>query len=438
MLVQLSDLLDGKVFAQRVFFTNKDLWNMREEIEVSPDAYQRFFHADYDWQQLYIASFFNPMVVIPEIALRVGKNIPKGSGEVMDGCQRVSTGFAFKAGEVALPEIDSLKYWIDKNESHHDLRGRRWRDLPRTAKDTFEEYQMAAQVYKDLTPEQAGWTFVSVLNNTNTLNAQEKRQAISSDMSRTVQQWARLNPLGMFDTTDGITLDYIAGAEHKRLDVDKTLAELCYMLSTDDFLKTGTTGKTIDLFYREQAKDCQNKFPATKITKEVLTFAEQSFKGFPTAKTIALKPWRNYCYLVSKFLKAKITIDPIEFIKVYKTAVKNLKDKSLVQDGLTGTPYELRMRGNSAEDTRVSLEMLELEMSKVNFKQTKLDSKRTFTREEVANAYEEQNGKCAICGEDLGEFNENVHGDHFLLYKDGHPTTPDNCDAVHASCNWRK
>ena len=77
-------------------------------------------------------------------------------------------------------------------------------------------------------------------------------------------------------------------------------------------------------------------------------------------------------------------------------------------------------------------------MSKVSFKQTRLDSKRTFTREEVANAYEEQNGICAICGEHMGEFDENVHGDHFLLYKDGHPTTPDNCDAVHASCNWRK
>ena len=440
MLVQLSDLLDGKVDAnvQRVFFTNQDLWNMREEIEVSPDAYQRFFHADYDWQQLYVASFFNPMVVIPEIALRVGENIPRKSGEVMDGCQRVSTGFAFKMGDVALPEIDALKYWTDKNESVYDLRGNRWKDLPRTAKETFEGYEMAAQVYKDLTPEQAGWTFVSVLNNTNTLNAQEKRQAISSDMSRTVQQWARLNPLGMFDTKDGMTLDYIAGAEHKRLDVDKTLAELCYMLSTDDFLKTGTTGKTIDAFYKEQARDCQNKFPTMKITKDVLKFAEQSFKGFPTAKTIALKPWRNYCYLVSKFLKAKIDIDPIEFIKVYKNAVKNLKDKSLVQDGLTGTPYELRMRGNGAEDTKVALEMLELEMSKVSFKQTQLDSKRTFTREEVANAYEEQNGICAICGEDLGEFNENIHGDHFLLYKDGHPTTPDNCDAVHASCNWRK
>ena len=51
MLVQLSDLLDGKVDAnvQRVFFTNQDLWNMREEIEVSPDAYQRFFHAELEW-----------------------------------------------------------------------------------------------------------------------------------------------------------------------------------------------------------------------------------------------------------------------------------------------------------------------------------------------------------------------------------------------------
>ena len=33
-----------------------------------------------------------------------------------------------------------------------------------------------------------------------TLNAQEKRQAVSSAMSRTVQQWSRFNPLGVFET----------------------------------------------------------------------------------------------------------------------------------------------------------------------------------------------------------------------------------------------
>ena len=138
-------------------------------------------------------------------------------------------------------------------------------------------------------------------------------------------------------------------------------------------------------------------------------------------------------------LKANIKVDPIEFVKVYKTAIKNLKDKKLVADGLTGTPYELRMRGNGAEDTKVALKLLEMEMSKVSFKQTQLDSRRTFTDEEVAHAYEEQKGICAICGEHMGEFDRTlIHGDHFLLYKDGHPTTPDNCDAVHASCNWRK
>ena len=438
--VPLKELLDGEVELKRIFFTNEDLWNNRTDIEVSPDAYQRFFQADEAWQQLYLASFYNPMIVIPEIALRVGEYIPKGLAEVMDGCQRVSTSFAFKENKVSLPNIENLKFWTDPDDNHYDLRNNFWRDLPRPAKEQFDNYQMHAQVYKDITPEQAGFLFVEVLNNSNTLNAQEKRQAISSDMSRQVQEWARLDNHGMFDTkSDNMTLKYIAGAEHKRLDVDKTLAEVCYMLSTDDFLKTGTTGKTIDLFYREQANLYQNDFKTKKFVERVLTQVEHGFKGFTTAKTLALKPWRNYVYLYSKMLKANIKVDPIEFVKVYKTAIKNLKDKKLVADGLTGTPYELRMRGNGAEDTKVALKLLEMEMSKVSFKQTQLDSRRTFTDEEVAHAYEEQKGICAICGEHMGEFDRTlIHGDHFLLYKDGHPTTPDNCDAVHASCNWRK
>ena len=439
MITPLSELLEGNVTSQRIFFTNKDLWNNKPDIAVNPSAYQRNFQAEMKWQQLYCASFYNPMIVIPEIALRVGEGIPNGFlAEIMDGCQRISTAFDFKDNKITLPDdVPELKFWEDKNGGVFDLRNKTYSELPMSAKQAFNNYEMAAQVYQDISPERAGFLFVEVLNNTNTLNAQEKRQAISSDMSRTVQQWARLNPLGMFELV-GKDLKLIAGAEHKRLDVDKTLAEVVYMLSTDDFLKTGTTGKTIDTFYREQARKYQNKFPKKATVKKVLSFVDQSFRSHSTAKTLALKPWRNYCYFVSKFFNNKIDIDPIEFIKVYMTAIRNQKDKSLIFDGLTGTPYELRMRGNGAEDTRVALELLEDEMNKQNFQKVKRDPQRTFTREQVAEAYDDQGGICAFCHSKMPSFGPDIHGDHILMWKEGNPTTPDNCDALHASCNWRK
>ena len=110
----------------------------------------------------------------------------------------------------------------------------------------------------------------------------------------------------------------------------------------------------------------------------------------------------------------------------------------LCADGLDQTPYELRMRGNGKEDTQVTFDLLWKELSLVTYESTTLDKNRTFSREVVREAYYDQEGICAICGTEMPEFGPEIHGDHVLLYKDGNPTTPENCDAVHASCNVRK
>ena len=107
-------------------------------------------------------------------------------------------------------------------------------------------------------------------------------------------------------------------------------------------------------------------------------------------------------------------------------------------EGLSGTPYQLRMRGNGKEDTTSAIDMLWKEMSKVTYKSIQLDETREFTREEVKSSYWDQDQICPICETEMPEFGPEIHGDHVLLYKDGNPTSPDNCDAVHASCNLRK
>lgn len=426
---------------QRLAIAISELRLLEDKIDLSPEAYQRFFLADDKWQSMFMASFFNPEVIIPEVALRLGLMIPKVGilAEVMDGCQRVSTIFRFMNNEVVLPNVDELAEVQAPGEDFtHDIRKKLYKELPLSVRDAFLAYQIQAQMYYNLTPQKAGWYFVNVLNNTNTLNAQEKRQAVSSAMSRTVQQWSRFNPLGVFETVDGNRLKWIAKAEHKRLDVDKTLAEIVFMCSEESFKTKGTTGKVINDFYDTQASMFQTKFNNAVHIEKVLKFVGESMKNHATAKSkIALKPFRNYCYMVSSMMKAKRKIDPIEFMEVYIQAIHNLKNVP-VPKGLTGTPYELRMRGSGAEDTNVALELLWKEMSIITFSSIQLDSKRTFTREEVLDAYTKQNGICAICSMEMGEFGEHIHGDHVLLYKDGNSTTPDNCDAVHASCNVRK
>ena len=433
---------------ERMSFTVGEYWKQKTVIELSPKQYQRYFRADIDWQEQFMKSFFVSDIIIPEIALRFGTGIPVGLVETMDGCQRMSTLITFRENEVCLPNDDELEFVKVKGADYtFDLRGKTYTELPSVVKDSFDNYKLTSMVYYNLTAERAGIIFVEVLNNQNKLEAQEKRQAISSAMSRWVQETARFNPIenntsckSVFQVIDGkpSTLKWLSKAEHTKLGADQCLAEIIYMISSDTWKSQGVTGAMVTKFYKIQAKNFQNEFNS-KLIEKVLIFVNQSMRQVPKAKdTLSFKQFRNYCVMYSEMLKAKVSVDPINFMICYLEAIKNLSDKKLCAEGLSGTPYQLRMRGNGKEDTTSAIDMLWKEMSKVTYESIQLDETREFTREEVKASYWDQDQICPICETEMPEFGPEIHGDHVLLYKDGNPTTPDNCDAVHASCNLRK
>lgn len=441
---------------KRLIFTVAEFWEQSTVIELSPKQYQRYFRADIDWQEQFMKSFFVFDIIIPEIALRFGTGIPVGLVETMDGCQRMSTLIAFRKNLVRLPDDDELEFVEVEGEDYtFDLRGKTYTELPSVVKDSFDKYELTSMIYYNLTAERAGIIFVEVLNNQNKLEAQEKRQAISSAMSRWVQETARFNPIEVHDTKmvngktkqcksvfqviDGnpSTLKWLSDAKHTKLGADQCLAEIIYMISSDTWKSQGVTGNQITKFYKIQAKNFQNEFNS-KLIEKVLIFVNQSMRQVPKAKTLSFKQFRNYCVMYSEMLKAKVSVDPINFMICYLETIKNLSDKKLCAEGLSGTPYQLRMRGNNKEDTQTAIDMLWKEMSKVTYKYVQLDETREFTRKETEEAYWEQDQICLICETEMPEFGPEIHGDHVLLYKDGNPTSPDNCDAVHASCNLRK
>ncbi len=61
---------------------------------------------------------------------------------------------------------------------------------------------------------------------------------------------------------------------------------------------------------------------------------------------------------------------------------------------------------------------------------------RTFDRRVQQAAYEKQNHKCAICGEEF-DF-EQMHGDHIIAWSKGGHSTPDNCQMLCRDCNLKK
>jgi hypothetical protein len=425
----------------RISFTIGELQKLKDKINFSPKEYQRFFRASLQWQEQFMMSFFLRGIIIPEFCFRFGKHIPSLLGEIMDGQQRATTiVLRYLENKFGLPTCAELEFIeIPGCDFTYDCRGKFYKDLPIEVRDYLLDYELSAQVYLDLTPEQAGDIFVNVLNNSTSLNPQEKRQAISSPMSRFVQEKARFKPYPLFETKEkkGNELKWIAKAEHKALDVDKMLAETIYMISSDTYKSKGVGAKALDDFYRTHSRN-QKEFNSKHIDN-VMTFVNQSMRQVPEAKNfIPLKLLRNYCVMVSDLKKAKVKIDPVDFMRCFIKAVINLKDQKLRSKGMTKTPFEMFMNNSSKFDTNSALDALWKEVSKITFYNIQLDSKRTFTREEVQIAYINQEGICAICETEMPEFGPEIEGDHVLLYKDGNPTTPDNCDAVHGSCNRRK
>jgi hypothetical protein len=425
----------------RIDFTMRELLLQSTCINFSPKEYQRYFRASIEFSQQLIKSIFCPNIIIPEMTLRFGSDIPRDyKCEIMDGQQRSTSFKLFYENEFPLPNDDELsEVKLNGDDiTPHDLRGKFFKELSPETRNHFLDYVLTAQVYMDINSVEAGTIFVKILNNSTDLNAQEKRQAIFSEMSSFVQEKSRFAPFKVFETKDNEkTLKYLHKTDHVKLDVDKALAEILYMISSDEYKTKGVTKKSVDNFYIAHASGSK-KFDSRFIDM-IMRFVNQSMRGVPMAKEfIGPKAFRNYCVIYSEFIKSKIKLDPIDFMKTYIDAIINLKDKKLVQKGLGLTPYEIRMRGSGPDDTNKQLEFLKTEMEKLSFQFIKLDENRTFSRDVVKQAYYEQDSICAICGEEMPEFGPDIHGDHILLYKDGHPTTIDNCDAVHASCNLRK
>lgn len=429
----------------RINFTLKDLLMLTTSglINLSPEEYQRYFRATLKFSQQLIKTIFIPKIIIPEMTLRFGCDIPRDyKCEVMDGQQRSTSCKLFYENEYSLPNDEELACvsFDDNDEFTYDLRGKYFKQLPKVARKHFENYVLTAQTYVDISSVEAGELFVNILNNVTKLEAQEKRQAISSSMSRFVQEKSRFKPYPVFKTKDknDMVLQYLIKAKHEKLDIDKHLAELIYMTTTDDYKTKGVTNKCMDNFYISHASRKEKKFNSRHIDT-LMRFGNQALRGVPQAQQILTpKLFRNFCVIVSEHIKEKISLNPINFMNVYIQAVENLSDKSLRAKDLHKTPFQFVNGGTTVTDTVDALNMLRNEMTKIGYEFTELDSERTFSRDVVRKAYYKQDGKCNICGEEMPEFGEDIHGDHILLYKDGNPTIDENCAAVHASCNFRK
>ena len=430
----------GLTFADRADVTLQDLRDNKEIIDFSPHEYQRFFRADLKWQQNLMVSFFasdndNP-ILIPEIALRYHETDDGLFIEVMDGCQRTTTATRFLEGRFELPNNPAISAF-ELNGNVYNLVGMTFPDIQRkypAVADWILTKKIHCQIYVNISDLHAAHIFVTVLNNSNELKPQEKRNAIRSFLSSFIRSTARTNAHELFALeTNGSDCKYVK-ISHKEMDVDKMIAELATMMVFGP--QSGTGAGQVNKLYDDER--FITKFPYKTAIVETLKQALSGINRNPNLKeTFTAKVLRNYLYIVSMMHQQSYKIQPDTFMRLYAAAHAELKIVTAEYKKLTGfskSQYSIRMSGTGGEDTTAAIDMVMEKMMELSNGEEfwTIDPKRCYTKEEVSNMAVVQNNKCGRCGEEL---DDNPVGAHGYAWADGSMTLTGEGYAAHKYCN---
>lgn len=158
------------------------------KVDVQPRSYQREKVADDKWKAEIIKTIvIDKSFKIPAIHIRL-KRGEDGSiigYEVADGQQRLTAVFDFMNGDFTLPDDASFgKYsglnWSDMMEEENGY-----------AVEEVNNYALSTVFYDNFTDEDISTLFIKILNNTTSLNVQEKNNAVRSRLADFVRYTSR-------------------------------------------------------------------------------------------------------------------------------------------------------------------------------------------------------------------------------------------------------
>ena len=430
----------GTTHADRADITLKDLRDNKEIIDFSPEEYQRFFRADLKWQENLMVSFFasdeDSPILIPEIALRYHEKYEGLFIEVMDGCQRTTTAIRFMSGMFQLPNHPSIStFELDGNV--YNLVGMTFPNIQRkypAVADWLLNKEIHSQIYVNISDAHAAYVFVTVLNNSNELKPQEKRNATRSFLSSFIRSTARTKAHELFALEkNGSDCKYVK-ISHKEMDVDKMIAELSTMMVFGP--ESGTGSGQVNKLYGDERFIV--KFPYKPAIEKALQQALSGINRNPELKSVfTAKVLRNYLFIVSMMHQQSYKIQPDTFMRLYALAHAQLKivDETWKKEtGFSKSQYQIRMSGTGGEDTTKAIDMIMKKMMELSDGSEfwSVDPKRCYTKDEVATMAVVQNNKCGRCGEEL---DDNPVGAHGYAWADGSMTITGEGYAAHKYCN---
>ena len=418
-------------------------------------SYQREKVAPIEWkQQVMVTILEGGYKSIPEIHVRV-KN-PE-CYELTDGQQRTSAPLDFMENEFPLPK----KLVVDGV----DLGGLYWKDLKGDLEwvmKRIDNYAISTKWYVNLTDRETSELFIEVLNNTNTMNAQEIRNAVLGVYSNFVRDTARKDPFspesfhGLFERTTKNNKEVLVNFSPKfslngRMEVDEWLQNLCFLFHEKHDWTKGCSSQVQQTAWVKKTQGEGGIFVEgyyeSKLITEILNLAKSILEVYPNKQRLApMVSLMVVCYAVHligikgkgksrKLNKTVNHLNPVIFAKKFEEvfvawSTHGTKKKKALYDGHTmyGSdnpmePFNQLFGGKNSVAIGTIKKVLD-QYTPEEWGVSVRDAKTSFPKDMIMERLAEQGGKCFWTGMPINEDQE--AGDHYLPRSKGGATVKEN------------
>ena len=420
-----------------------------QKIDTSPREYQREKVAKLKWRQdLILTVLTDDTAFVPEIHIRVirfyNQGVPQWKIELLDGQQRTTTLIRFRRDEFPLPQgIDA----VTLDGQTFDVAGKKFSQIPQPLQEKFNSYMLFSSNYVNISDAEAAHLFIDVLNNTNEMNPQEKRNAERGPLAQWVRNTARFEDTRheLFERVphsknkDEEVMKYFApGFGVGRMQSDEWLAQLFYL--TKKGWTTGISSQNIlTKWYQEtnaeggiyssvNSKDWKEDRKMMEMilkdSKNLITNVNKKHKK-KLSSMVTLVMCLFYQELKSIHRKVDQKVFAEKFFSVYDewSCTKKQRYVGLLQWDTKKTLGQFKSlfggKNKNAMNT-IRMVLVDYNMDNDNLSEwgiVKVDSRRTFSAEEIERKWIEQGCKCYYTGEDLDL--EECVGDHGIPWSWG-------------------
>jgi hypothetical protein len=380
--------------------------------------------------------------------------------DVIDGKQRFSTLLAFffgpeKAERYGLPQSATrLQPEPSEDGEEHPLKGVTFADLPKEVQDQFSEYTIDVKVVpKDTNEELVFDIYEDINSGADDLTPQQLRRAVYNG-----EYLQLINELREHANVLAIRRSVSVDTK-KESDGEMILRAFAF----NEF-KPSDKFKSLKLFLNKNASQTNKMLEAAR-EDSVNSFVSEKRAAFVQVTDIMLEVFgpkevcREYLPATGKHdSKLNLPLWDALYAAIYEVihskklkkspaaAFTSNKDaiKKAFEDAFRQGKFDPLKRLTKFHERKELIQDLIMGVIVKKPSAGSQASKRAFVRDEalIQSLFEQQEGKCAICGNGINEeslFDGSLTQlDHIEPWSEGGETEPGNCQLTHAACNQSK